>query len=193
MQQDDGGAKITKTLAKDNGKCALRTSAKSCAPGGKPPEPTKGNCNRKSNSKDSIDDKCGHSRKNKNNGNRGSKGKSNAHGAIQPEHEHDPTERRQQRRRPCCIHHRRENRRFAHPPGGRLHPFDNSDYRLRQRCAASPAIRSIVPLDKLATAATNLLPFLAHTVTSRLKRAGSYDEALPTICSGRQPRKPRLR
>jgi hypothetical protein len=65
LQHDDGGAKITKTLAKDNGKCALRTSTKSCAPGGKPPEPLKGNSSRKCNSKDNIDDKCGHSRKSK--------------------------------------------------------------------------------------------------------------------------------
>ena len=40
---------------------------------------------------------------------------------------------------------------------------------IRREIATTPAIGSITPLDEFATAATNLLPFLAHDITSQVE------------------------
>jgi hypothetical protein len=47
--------------------------------------------------------------------------------------------------------------------------LNNPDDWLRQIVATTPAIGSIAPLDEFATAATNLIPFLAHDVTSEMQ------------------------
>ena len=67
--------------------------------------------------------------------------------------------------------------------------FNNPHDRLRQSCPATPATGSIAPLDEFATAATNLVPFLAHDVTSQVESvpASIEETELHIGFAGRRP------
>jgi hypothetical protein len=47
--------------------------------------------------------------------------------------------------------------------------LNNPHDRLRQSHPTTPATGSLTPLDEFATAATNLIPFLIHDVTSQVE------------------------
>ena len=63
----------------------------------------------------------------------------------------------------CCELATPSARPENNPLDDALHDLHNW---LRQSCTASPAVASIVPLDKLTASAANLLPLLAHRHTS---------------------------
>ena len=58
------------------------------------------------------------------------------------------------------------------------HALNNPHNRLRQSLATTPATGSIAPLDEFATAATNLIPFLAHDVTSQVESVPAQSKRL---------------